>query len=58
MLLIRVSPTCDVLDMHPGFEYEVEPSDLIELLIKTGKLIWVDEPIEDGGYATRDIDHG
>lgn len=49
MLTIRVRPTCSVLDMHPHSEYEVEPSDIIELLIKTGKLIWVEEPL-DGGY--------
>lgn len=39
-----------MLDMVPYEEYDVEPSDIVELLIKTGKLVWLDEPVGDGGY--------
>lgn len=46
---IRVRPTTAVLDMQPGNTYEVEPSDIIELLLKNGHLVWEDEP-DDGGY--------
>jgi len=46
---IRVRPTTAVLGMQPGNEYDVEPSDIVELLIKVGHLVWLDEP-EDGGY--------
>lgn len=46
---IRVRPTTAVLDMRAGEEYDVEPSDIVELLIKVGHLIWLEEP-DDGGY--------
>ena len=49
MHTIRVRPTTAVLGMQPGNEYDVEPSDIVELLIKVGHLVWLDEP-EDGGY--------
>lgn len=35
--------------MHVGEEYDVEPSDIIELLLKNGHLVWLEEP-DDGGY--------
>ena len=41
---IRVRATGSVLGLFPDQEAEVYPSHRVELLIKAGHLIWLDEP--------------
>ncbi len=43
---IRVRATGAVLGLLPNQEADVYPSSRVELMIKVGHLIWVDEPDE------------
>jgi hypothetical protein len=45
---IRVLATCAVLGMFAGEEHLVYPTHRVELLIKTGHLIWLDGDDGDG----------
>lgn len=46
---IHVLATCTVLGMFAGEDYWLYPTKRVELLIKCGHLLWLDEP--DDGYG-------
>lgn len=48
-LTIHVRATAPVLGMWPGEDYHVYPTARVELMIKAGKLIWLDEPEDSDG---------
>lgn len=41
---IRVRATGSVLGLFPGQEADVYPTARVELMIRVGHLIWVDDP--------------
>lgn len=48
-ITIRVLATCNVLGMFAGEEHDVYPTPRVELLIKHGQLIWLDDWKDDDG---------